>query len=50
MDLSFLVSAALITLYFVVGSRLEEHKLIVDHGEAYARYRLLVPSLIPSRG
>ncbi len=47
MDLSFLVSAILITLYFVVGSRLEERKLITYHGETYRRYRRRVPGLIP---
>jgi protein-S-isoprenylcysteine O-methyltransferase Ste14 len=48
MDLAFLVTAMMITLYFVAGSRLEERKLLVYHGEAYRRYRRLVPSLVPS--
>ncbi len=47
MDLSFLVSACLISLYFVLGSRLEERKLITYHGETYRRYRKQVPGLIP---
>ncbi len=47
MDLSFLVSAILISLYFIVGSRLEERKLITYHGETYRRYRQRVPGLIP---
>lgn len=42
-----LVSAVAITLYFVVGSRLEEHKLIAMHGDAYRRYRERVPGLLP---
>ena len=50
MDPAFLLSATLITIYFVVGSRLEERKLIAYHGEPYRRYRERVPSLIPWRG
>ncbi len=47
MDPSFLVTALLLTGYFVVGARLEEHKLITYHGERYRRYRDRVPSLVP---
>jgi protein-S-isoprenylcysteine O-methyltransferase Ste14 len=47
MDPSFLTSAVLLTGYFVVGSRLEERKLIAFHGERYRRYRELVPGLLP---
>jgi protein-S-isoprenylcysteine O-methyltransferase Ste14 len=47
MDLSFLVSAILITLYFVLGSLLEESKLVTYHGETYRRYRQRVPGLVP---
>jgi len=47
-DPAFLTTAVMITLYFVLGSRLEERKLLVYHGELYQRYRRLVPSLIPS--
>lgn len=45
-----LVSAVAITLYFVVGSRLEEDKLIAMHGDAYRRYRKRVPGLLPLPG
>lgn len=48
MDVPFLVTALMISLYFVLGSRLEERKLIVYHEEVYRRYRRLVPALIPS--
>lgn len=48
MDLPFLLSALMITLYFVVGSRFEERKLIHYHGDVYRRYRERVPGLIPS--
>jgi protein-S-isoprenylcysteine O-methyltransferase Ste14 len=47
MDPAFLTTAVMITLYFVLGSRLEERKLLVYHGDVYRRYRRLVPSLIP---
>jgi len=42
-----LVSALAITLYFVLGSRLEERKLIAVHGDTYRRYRAKVPGLLP---
>ena len=48
MDPALLTSALLISLYFLVGSRLEERKLLVYHGEAYRRYRERVPALLPS--
>ena len=44
---AFLVTPVMITPYFAVGSGLQERKLLVYHGEAYRRYRRLVPSLIP---
>lgn len=47
MDATFLLTAVAATLYFVIGSRLEERKLMTYHGDAYARYRTLVPSLLP---
>jgi len=47
MNQGFLVTAVLMTLYFIVGSWLEERKLIEYHGHAYRRYRSLVPGLIP---
>lgn len=47
MSAAMLVSALAITLYFVVGSRLEERKLIEIHGDTYRRYRERVPSLLP---
>ena len=47
MNLEFLVTAILATLYFVYGSRLEERKLLAYHGEVYRRYLKRVPSLLP---
>jgi len=37
----------LITLYLTVGSRLEENKLIEQHGEVYRQYRRKVAGLVP---
>lgn len=42
-----LLSSVLITLYFVIGSRLEENKLLHYHGDTYRRYMARVPGLIP---
>lgn len=47
MDAALLTTAIMITLYFILGSRLEERKLLVYHGDAYQSYRRMVPSLIP---
>lgn len=47
MDAMFLATACVITLYFVLGSRLEERKLLSYHGEVYREYRKRVPGLIP---
>ena len=47
MDAAFLVTAIAFTLYFILGSRLEERKLIQYHGEIYLRYREQVSGLIP---
>jgi protein-S-isoprenylcysteine O-methyltransferase Ste14 len=47
MNGAMLLSAVAISLYFVVGSVLEEHKLLVYHGDVYRRYRAQVPGLIP---
>lgn len=47
MNAPLLVSATAITLYLIVGARLEEHKLAARFGEAYQAYRQKVPGLIP---
>lgn len=47
MDPPLLVTALLVTLYLVLGSWLEEAKLIALHGDRYRRYRRLVPGLVP---
>lgn len=47
MNLEMLITAILMTVYFVIGSRLEERKLLRYHGEIYRHYRRRVPGLIP---
>jgi len=47
MHLGWLVSATMMTLYFIVGSRMEETKLVAYHGEVYRQYQRLVPGLVP---
>ncbi len=47
MDPARLLSACMISGYLVVGSLLEERKLMVYHGARYRRYRERVPGLIP---
>lgn len=50
MNPPMLVTALAITLYFVIGSRLEEKKLLALHGDAYRRYMARVPGLLPLPG
>jgi protein-S-isoprenylcysteine O-methyltransferase Ste14 len=47
MNLAFLLSSLAATGYFVLGSRLEERKLVTYHGDLYRRYQRLVPALLP---
>lgn len=47
MNAPLLVTAIMLTLYLIIGSRLEEQKLIRYHGEIYRRYRERVPGLVP---
>lgn len=50
MDAARLLSSLMITAYLVIGSYLEERKLLVYHGARYQRYRERVPGLIPRPG
>ncbi len=36
-----------VTLYFLIGSRFEEDKLLDEFGEAYAEYRRRTPAFLP---
>jgi protein-S-isoprenylcysteine O-methyltransferase Ste14 len=47
MNQARLVSAWWITLYFILGSRLEERKLWARFGAAYREYMARVPGLLP---
>lgn len=47
MDVMYLTSAIMVSLYFALGSKLEEKKLIAYHGERYRMYCQKVPGLIP---
>jgi protein-S-isoprenylcysteine O-methyltransferase Ste14 len=47
MNAPLLVTALAITLYFVIGSWLEERKLEAHFGAAYREYRQRVPGLVP---
>ncbi|MDT8384113.1 MAG: hypothetical protein RRB22_06830 [Gammaproteobacteria bacterium] len=42
-----LFTYGLFTLYLVIGSRLEERKLVTHYGAAYQQYRTQVPGLFP---
>lgn len=45
-----LASAVWGSLYLLIGTRLEERKLVRVYGDAYRRYRAAVPAYIPWRG
>ncbi|WP_041673745.1 methyltransferase family protein [Sulfuricella denitrificans] len=47
MNAAMLLSGMMMTAYFIIGSRLEEKKLVVYHGDAYRCYMERVPGLIP---
>ena len=46
-DLSALVTNIILTLYFIVGTVLEERKLLIEYGDDYRRYQERVSMLIP---
>ena len=50
MDAALLVSAVMVSAYFVVGARLEEAKLCVEFGAAYRHYMTRVVGLVPLPG
>ncbi len=50
MNLAMLISAVMMSLYFILGSKLEEKKLLAYYGDAYAAYRRQVPAIAPLPG
>lgn len=47
MDILMLTTATLLTSYFLLGSRLEERKLKIYHGDIYRKYIQKVPGIFP---
>lgn len=47
MDMMMLASVIAMSLYFIIGSRLEERKLVTYHGDIYRRYLQKVPGIFP---
>lgn len=50
LNAAWLLATAIVTLYFIIGSRLEETKLVARYGSAYRRYCRRVPALFPIPG
>ena len=47
MSAAMLATVLIMTAYFIIGSKLEERKLIAYHGERYRRYMEKVAGLLP---
>ena len=47
MDIASLVTNVVLTTYLIVGTILEERKLVVEFGEDYREYQKRVPMLVP---
>ena len=47
LDVPTLVTNIILTLYLIVGTALEERKLLIEYGEDYRRYQQKVSMLIP---
>jgi len=45
---AILIMNGVITVYFIIGTKLEEHKLIKEFGQQYKDYILQVPMLLPN--
>jgi protein-S-isoprenylcysteine O-methyltransferase Ste14 len=49
LDPAALVTNAVLTAYLVVGTFLEERKLIAEFGDAYRKYQSKVPMFLPGK-
>jgi protein-S-isoprenylcysteine O-methyltransferase Ste14 len=49
LDVSALITNIILTMYVIVGTVLEEHKLFLEYGDEYRRYQKRVSMLIPFR-
>ncbi|MFZ0468502.1 MAG: hypothetical protein WAL92_06235 [Thiogranum sp.] len=47
MNAALLITAITLTVYLVIGSRLEDRKLVACYGKPYRLYRERVPGLVP---
>jgi len=47
MSVAWLITCTAVTIYFIIGSKLEEDKLILYFGEQYRNYQKKVPGLLP---
>jgi protein-S-isoprenylcysteine O-methyltransferase Ste14 len=45
--LSDIVSNTVLTVYIIIGTKLEERKLVLEFGDSYVQYQKEVPMLIP---
>ncbi len=50
MNLAQFITSVAASIYFTIGSRMEEKKLLVYYGERYRRYMQRVPGLFPLPG
>lgn len=50
LDVALVITAIAVTVYLIIGSRLEDAKLVATYGDAYRRYRARVPGLWPLPG
>ena len=47
LDVSVLITNIILTIYLIVGTVLEERKLLIEYGDEYRRYQKKVSMLIP---